>query len=345
MGLTMKKIRVGVVGATGYSGEELVRILVGHPQVELSYVSGKEDRKVKIQTIFPYLKNRLDLECETFVASDAAEKCDLIFLSLPHTVSMQSVPFFLKAKKKVIDISADYRLKDPGVYEKFYKVPHRDTLHLQEAVYGLPEMHREQIKGARLVANPGCYPTGAILGLLPGVRKGLFDLGSIVIDAKSGVTGAGRKAEKSLNFSEVNESFKAYKVFEHQHVPEIEQELGQAVKKKFHVVFVPHLLPINRGILSTIYVKLKKKMDADELLAAYQKFYENEPFVNVLTSGALPEIKHVTNTNFCQVGLRVHPDKKLAVIVSVIDNLGKGAAGQAVQNMNLMCSFDERTAL
>ncbi len=341
----MKKIKVGVVGATGYSGEELVRILAGHPHTQLAYVSGKEDREIKIQDIFPYLKNRLDLECKAFVAQEAAEKCDLVFLSLPHTVSMQFAPFFLKAKKKVVDISADYRLKDPDVYEKFYKAQHRDTSNLRASVYGLPEMHREKIKQALLVANPGCYPTGAILGLLPGVKKGLFELDSIVIDAKSGVTGAGRKAEKSLNFSEVNESFKAYKLFEHQHVPEIDQELGHVAKKELRVVFVPHLLAINRGILSTIYVKTKKKMDTDELLATYQKFYKNEPFVNVLAGSALPEIKHVAHTNFCNIGLRVNPDKGLAVIVSVIDNLGKGAAGQAVQNMNLMCGFDERTGL
>ena len=339
----MKKIKVGVVGATGYTGEELVRILAGHPQAELAYVSGKEDREVKIQTIFPYLKNRLNLECKAFSIEEACEKCELVFLSLPHTVSMQFASRFLKMKKKVVDVSADYRLKDPEIYEKFYKSQHKDVSNLRSAVYGLPEIYREKIKTAVLVANPGCYPTGAILGLLPGLKKGVFDPQSIVVDAKSGVTGAGRKAEKSLNFSEVNESFKAYKLFEHQHVPEMEQELGRLVKKELRMIFVPHLLPVNRGILSTIYVKLKKRMDTKELLALYQKFYEAEPFVNVLDSGALPEIKHVVHTNFCNIGLRINEDKGLAVIVSAIDNLGKGAAGQAVQNMNLMCGFDERT--
>ncbi len=341
----MKKIRVGVVGATGYTGEEIVKILAKHPQAELTYVSGKEDRDVKIQDIFPYLKNSLDLECRAFSFEEAAEKCDLVFLSLPHTVSQEFAPRFLKAKIKVIDVSADYRLKDEAIYEKFYKVKHKDLVSLRQAVYGLPEANRDKIKSATLIANPGCYPTGSILGILAGAKKGVLDLDSIIIDAKSGVTGAGRKAEKALNFSEVNESFKAYKLFEHQHVPEINQELERATRKEVSVVFVPHLLPINRGILSTIYVKLKKKTNTAELIALYKKFYQNEPFVKVYEGGALPEIKHVAHTNFCDIGLRVNESKNLAVIVTAIDNLGKGAAGQAVQNMNIMSGFDERAGL
>lgn len=341
MKTSAKKLRVGVVGATGYTGEELVRILVRHPQAEICYVSGKEDREVKLQELFPYLRGKLDLECRPLSVPQAIEKCDLIFLSLPHTVSMQFAPLFLNAKKKVIDISADYRLKDEQTYEKFYKVPHKDPQNLKQAVYGLPELNREKIRSAHLVANPGCYPTGAILGLLPGLKQGLFDLDSIQIDAKSGVTGAGRKADKSLNFSEVNESFKAYKLFEHQHVPEIDQELSKAAKKGVSVVFVPHLLPLNRGILSTIYVRLKKNTDTVDLLKIYQKFYAKEPFVKIYCQGLLPEIKNVIGTNFCDVGLKVAQRKHLAVIVTAIDNLDKGAAGQAVQNMNILCGFDE----
>ena len=337
----MKKIRVGVIGATGYTGEEIVRILAWHPHVEITYVSGKEDREVKIQEIFPYLRNRLDLPCRAFSASDAIAQCDVVFLSLPHTVSMQVAPAFLKAGKKVIDVSADYRLQDVKVYEKFYKVPHADPAHLKEAVYGLPEVNREKIRTARLIANPGCFPTGAILGVLPGLKKGIFIPESVGIDAKSGVTGAGRKASKDLHFSEVNESFKAYKLFEHQHVPEMDQELSSAVGKPMNVIFVPHLLPLNRGILSTIYVGLNKKSSTDELVALYRDFYKNEPFVNVLEKGALPEIKHVTNTNFCNIGLRFNENRNMAVIITVIDNLTKGAAGQAVQNMNILCGFEE----
>ena len=337
----MKKIKVSVAGATGYTGEELIRLLVRHPRVEIVYVSGKEDREIKIQEIFPYLKGKLDLECKAFSADEAIEKSDLVFLSLPHTVSMQVAPTFIKAKKKVIDVSADYRLKDEKIYEKFYKVKHRDPSNLKQAVYGLPELNRERIREAFLVANPGCYPTGSILGLLPGIKSGLFDLDTIQIDAKSGVTGAGRKADKLLNFSEVNESFKAYKLFEHQHVPEIDQELSKIAKEDVSVVFVPHLLPINRGILSTIYVKLKKKMNTKDLIAVYSKHYAKEPFVKVYDNGLLPEIKHVLNTNFCDLGLRVNENKNLAVIVAAIDNLDKGAAGQAVQNMNIMSGFNE----
>ena len=341
----MKSIRVGVVGATGYTGEELVRILVRHPDITLTYVSGKEDRQTKIQDIFPYLRNSVDLECRAFSFEEAVKKADLFFLSLPHTVSMQHAPQFLAAKKKVIDISADYRLADAGLYEEFYKVAHKDKTNLKKAAYGLPEMNREKIRAASLVANPGCYPTGAILGLLPGVKKGLFDLGSVHVDAKSGVTGAGRKADKTLNFSEVNENFKAYKLFEHQHVPEIDQELSRAAHRPVSVVFVPHLLPVNRGILSTIYAKLKKKMTTERLIAVYRQFYAAEPFVKVYAKGALPEIKHVAGTNFCDIGLRVNEAKGLAVIVTAIDNLGKGAASQAVQNMNILCGFEETRGL
>ncbi len=337
----MKTVNVGVVGATGYTGEEIVRILAWHPHAKLTYLSGKEDREIKIQQIFPYLKNRLDLECRAFNIDEAIEKCDVVFLSLPHTVSMDVAAKFLKAGKKVIDVSADYRLKDTAVYEKFYKVRHKDAANLKHAVYGLPEVNREKIRSAKLIANPGCFPTGAILGVYPGVKKGLFNLFGIGIDAKSGVTGAGRKASKDLNFSEVNESFKAYKPFEHQHVPEMDQELSRIAKKDVSVIFVPHLLPLNRGILSTIYVPLNKNMSAEELLDVYRKAYKDEPFINVYPGGALPELKNVARTNFCDIGIRVFPAKKLALIVTAIDNLGKGAAGQAVQNMNLMCGFEE----
>ncbi|KKW47103.1 MAG: N-acetyl-gamma-glutamyl-phosphate reductase [Candidatus Kaiserbacteria bacterium GW2011_GWA2_58_9] len=256
----MTKTKVGVIGATGYTGEELVKILANHPQVELTYVSGKEDRSETIQDIFPYLMGKVDLPCKAFSFEEAVKKADLVFLSLPHTVSQEYAPMFLKAGKKVIDVSADYRLKDAAVYEQFYKASHADKTNLEKAVYGLPELHKDEIKKANLIANPGCYPTGAILGLLPGLKAGVFAADTIQIDAKSGVTGAGRKAAKELSFSEVNESLKAYKLFEHQHVPEIDQELSAVSGKKVSVVFVPHLIPINRGILSTVYVKLSKDM-------------------------------------------------------------------------------------
>ena len=340
-----KNLRVGVIGATGYTGEELVRFLARHPKAQLTYVSGKEDREVKIQEIFPYLTRLVNLDCKAFSFEEAVEKVDLVFLSLPHTVSMQVAPLFLKAKKKVIDVSADYRLKDLKVYEKFYKVGHKDPANLKHAVYGLPELNRDKIKTATLIANPGCYPTGAILGVLPCVKQGLVHIEGIGIDAKSGVTGAGRKAEKSLNFSEVNESFRAYKPFDHQHVPEMDQVLSKVAGKEVSVIFVPHLLPINRGILSTIYMPLKKKMTGEELTESYRKFYAKDPFVKVYPHGKLPELKHVANTNYCDIGIRVFEKKGLALVVSAIDNLGKGAATQAIQNMNLMAGFDETMGL
>src|SRR3989344_5367591 len=341
----MGKLRVGVIGATGYTGEELVRILSHHPHVEISYLSGREDRNEKIQDIFPYLRGRLDLPCNAFSESDAIAKTDLVFLSLPHTVSMTVAPRFLAAGKKVVDVSADYRLKDTGVYEKFYKTAHADTANLKNAPYGLPELYRNIIKSAKLIANPGCYPTGSILGILPGLKAGVFEKDFIQIDAKSGVTGAGRKADKGLIFGEVNESIKAYKLFEHQHVPEIEQELSNACGSDVKIVFVPHLVPLNRGILSTIYVKLAKRTNTEDLIKIYQEFYKDEPFVKVYENGALPEIKNVAHTNFCDIGLKVNEEKNIAVIVTAIDNLGKGAAGQAVQNMNIMCGFTETAGL
>lgn len=341
----MAKIRVGIIGATGYTGEELVRILTRHPRARVTYVSGKEDRNEKIQDIFPYLQKTLDLNCDALSTEEAIKKTDVVFLALPHTQSMESAPAFLKAGKKVIDVSADYRLEDVKTYEKFYKLPHTDPANLKRAVYGLPELHRAKIKSAKLVANPGCYPTGSILGLAPGLRNGVFDGNSIQIDAKSGASGTGRKADKALHFSEVNESLKAYKLFEHQHVPEIDQALSKIANKRIGVVFVPHLVPINRGILSTIYVKLAKKVTTESLLAMYKKFYTEERFVNVYDAGRLPEIKDVVHTNLCAIGLRVNEEKHLAVIVTAIDNVGKGAAGQAVQNMNIMCGFEETAGL
>lgn len=344
-GKIMTKIRVGVIGATGYTGEELVRILTRHPHARVTYVSGKEDRNEKIQDIFPYLKGTLDLKCDALSMEEAIKKTDIVFLALPHTQSMESAPAFLKAGKKVIDVSADYRLEDVKTYEKFYKVPHTDPANLKRAVYGLPELNRMKIKSAKLVANPGCYPTGSILGLAPGLKSGVFDVNSIQIDAKSGATGTGRKADKALHFSEVNESLKAYKLFEHQHVPEIDQALSKVSGMNVSVVFVPHLVPINRGILSTIYVRLAKKVTTESLLAMYRKFYAGERFVNVYDAGRLPEIKDVTRTNLCAIGLRVNEEKNLAVIVTAIDNVGKGAAGQAVQNMNIMSGFEEAAGL
>lgn len=338
-------INVGIMGATGYAGEELIDILLRHPQARITDISAKIDKARKISDIFPRFKDRIELICTEPDIKQILAKCDLVFLALPHTVSMELAPALLKAGKKVIDLSADYRLKDTKIYEKFYNARHKDKLNLTDAVYGLPEIYRLKIKNARLIANPGCYPTLSILALAPLVAFGLVETGSIVIDAKSGVTGAGRKLAEGFLFSELNEDFKAYKVNMHQHSPEINQELSKLAGKKISVTFVPHLLPLSRGILATIYVKKiqNKKSKIQNLTNLYKKFYKKEPFVRIRDEGDFPRLKDVLRTNFCDIGIKDGPDS--IIIIAAIDNLLKGASGQAVQNMNIMYKFPEYTAL
>ena len=338
-------INVGIVGATGYAGEELVDTLLRHPDVRITNISAKIDRSLSISDIFPKFKGRIGLICTQPDIKEIAGICDLVFLALPHTVSMDIVPKLLEAGKKVIDLSADYRLKDTKIYEKFYNTKHKDKLHLAEAVYGLPEIYRAKIKDARLIANPGCYPTVSILAFAPLVALNLVDSDSIIIDAKSGVTGAGRKIAEGFLFSEINEDFKAYKVDVHQHSPEINQELSKLAGKKISVTFVPHLLPLNRGILATIYVrkKVRGKGASSKLISLYKKFYKKEPFIRIRDEGDFPTIKDVVRTNFCDIGIKESVDS--IIIIATIDNLLKGAAGQAVQNMNIMYKFPEYTAL
>lgn len=339
-------INVGIVGGAGYTGEALISILLSHPNVRIQSVSRKTDSLLAVSDIFPKFKNRINIICGTLDVKEVIAKCSLVFLALPHTASMSIVPKLLKAGLKVIDLSADYRLKNTLVYQQYYGLKHSDKTCLKQAVYGLPELYRNKIKNAALIANPGCYPTAAILALAPIVALGLVDLGSIIIDAKSGTSGAGRKNDEGLLFSEVNEDFKAYKVNIHQHAPEINQVLSKLATKSMKVTFVPHLLPINRGIFETIYV-LKAHAAAakktQNLVELYKKFYKDEPFVRIRKDGDFPRIKDVAGTNFCDIGIKDYTDK--IIIVSVIDNLLKGACGQAVQNMNIMCKFPEHTAL
>jgi N-acetyl-gamma-glutamyl-phosphate reductase len=337
-------VKAAVVGATGYTGEELVKLLSCHPKVKIVSLTAKIDRPEKIQELYPSLVGKIDMVCELPTEEKVARLADFIFLALPHRVSMEVAPKLLKKKKKVVDLSADYRLpKD--VYAKWYGTVHKDPVGLKIAVYGLPELYREKIKAATLIANPGCYPTSILLGLLPLLKAGLADAGSIIADSKSGVTGAGRRADMGLSFGEVNESLKAYKINEHQHSPEMVQELSRAAKKAVDLVFVPHLVPLNRGILSTIYVRTRKAMDTAGVVSTYKKYYAKEPFVKVLEEGKLPQLKDVRGTNYCHIGVKADPRKRLCVIISAIDNLTKGAAGQAVQNMNIMCGFDEKEGL
>jgi len=336
---TLKTVRVGVLGVSGYVGREAFALLLGHANVRLTYAAANNTTG-PVSQIFPEFLNRTSLVCQKFDVKEAITKCDVIFLGLPHTESMSVVPPLLKAGLKVIDLSADYRFKNTRVYEKWYGHRHADKKNLSKAVYGLPELFREKIKKADFIANPGCYPTASILGLAPliATRK---DIGAVVIDAKSGVSGAGRKAVVGLHFCEVNENFKAYKVLCHQHAPEIEQYLSRLAGRSTPVHFVAHLLPLTRGILNTMYVPLAEGITLNQLHTLYKKFYKMEPFVRLHPLGGQPEIKNVANTNFCDIGLALSADKKMAVITSAIDNLVKGAAGQAVQNMNIMCGFNE----
>ena len=335
-------LNVGIIGVSGYAGEVLIDILLGHPQVRLVSLSAKIDKAEPISKIFPKLQNRIFLVCTLPDIKEIKAKSDLVFLALPHTVSMQIVPKLLSAKKKVIDLSADYRFSNYKVYEKFYGVHHTDKANIKKAIYGLPELYRNKIKRADFIANPGCYPTAAILALAPLLAFDLVDSDSIIIDAKSGVTGAGRKIAEGFLFSEINEDFKAYKVNVHQHAPEIDQVLSKLSGKKIGVTFVPHLLPLNRGILETIYVK-KSKGKNQNLTVLYKKFYKNEPFVRIKEEGNFPRIKDIAGTNFCDIGIKDCGDK--IIIISAIDNLLKGASGQAVQNMNIMYGFPENLGL
>ena len=335
-------IKVGVVGATGYAGEEVIKILVNHKGVNITELSAVIDKEEPISSIFPAFKGRLDIMCHKPDAEKMAKNIDLVFLALPHKISMDIAPIFLRAKKLVVDLSADYRL-DPDVYKVWYGTDHKDRANLPAAVYGLPELYYEKIQKAKLIANPGCYPTSAILGIAPALNEKAVDKDFIIIDSKSGVTGAGRKPDLALSFSEVNENLKAYKVNEHQHKPEINKILSEVAGGKIDVVFTPHLIPMNRGILSTIYMKLNKLLDTKAAIDLYKNFYKGKPFVRIYEEGRLPQIRDIVSSNYCDIGLKVTGDR--LIVVSCIDNLKKGAAGQAVQNMNIMAGFDETEGL
>lgn len=337
-------VKVGIVGISGYSGFTALKILLKHPKVHLSYVSAN-NTEGKVTEIWPQLKGLTDLVCQKFDVKKAIELCDVLILAVPHTVSMTITPELIKAKKIVIDLSGDYRLQNPQDYAKWYKTEHVDQNNLTNAVYGLPELYRENIKKAKLISNPGCYPTAALLGLSPIISTTSSAITSIVIDAKSGVTGAGRKATQGLIFAEVNESLKAYKVLNHQHAPEIDLYLSKLISQDIHVNFVPHLLPINTGILETIYVHFNQKQNLDDIQKIYERFYKTEKFVRIYNPGEQPEIKNVAGTNFCDIGLAMNAEGNLLVVTSVIDNLMKGASSQAIQNLNIVCGFKEEEGL
>jgi len=338
------KMRVGIIGATGYTGVELLRLLLHHPEVEVTALTSQKYAGVPIGEVFPSLMKHLPLKCEELAVEPISKKTDFIFTAVPHKTAMETVPLFYRLGKKVVDLSADFRFKDAGVYEKWYQ-KHTSADLLPESVYGLPELHREAIRKAKLVGNPGCYPTGALIGIIPLVKKGMASLDSIVIDSKSGVSGAGRDVVLESLFCEVNEGVKAYKIFEHRHLPEIEQELSEIVQKKVAVTFVPHLIPMDRGILTTLYLSLTKKLKTEEVLNIFQEHYQKEPFIRIYPKGKLPNTKDVRGSNYCDIGVKVNEADGRAVIVTAIDNLVKGASGEAVQNMNIMLGYPETMGL
>ena len=339
------KPTVGICGASGYTGIELLRILALHPHVAVTTITSEKSAGKKAHEVFPFLSSYASLAFEPMNREKLLDKADLFFLALPHGASQEAVHYFYSKGKKVVDLSADYRLSDPKTYAAWYGLIHDQQATLKKAVYGLPEVYRKKIQKASLTANPGCYPTSAILGLMPAVRGKMVDLSTVTIDSKSGTSGAGRKADIGTSFCEVNEGFKAYGLVTHRHTPEIEQEISNLAGKKVVVNFTPHLLPVDRGILTTIYAKLKKKADTHTMLSVYGKAYAKEPFVRVLPEGVLPNIKNVRGTNTCEIGVKVNDRTNTLIIVSAIDNLVKGAAGQAVQNMNLMMGFGETAGL
>ncbi len=334
----MKRIRVGIAGVTGYAGQDLLRLLLAHPGVSLTYLasSGKSDAAAVLRHF-----GKLPVAVEPFDPAACARRCDTVFLGLPHAASMEAVPPLLKAGIRVLDLSAAFRLKDPALYDAFYGFGHATPSLLAKAVYGLPELARGRLRGARLVAVPGCYPTGALLPLAPLFARKLI-AGPVIIDSKSGVTGAGRGERADLMFAEVNENFRAYGIHTHRHTPEIGQELARAAGRPVRFTFVPHLVPMNRGILTTAYVTLRKALPADGLRAVLAAAYRGSPFVRVLPAGT-PDTRGVRGTNFCDIGVAVRGRE--AVLVSALDNLGKGAAGQAVQAFNLAHGFAETTGL
>lgn len=334
-------IKVGIVGGTGYTGVELLRLLALHPQVELRAITSRADAGAPVNQMFPSLRGFLDI---SFTHPDSAhlEQCDVVFFATPNGIAMQQVRALLDAGVRVIDLAADFRIKDVKVWEKWYGMSHACPDLIEQAVYGLPEINRDKIRQAQLVANPGCYPTAVQLGFFPLLEAGLVDAGSLIADAKSGVSGAGRKAEVGSLFSEASDNFKAYGVSGHRHLPEIRQGLASVAKHEVGLTFVPHLTPLIRGIHATLYARLKSDTDLQTL---FEKRYENEPFVDVMPAGSLPETRSVRGSNRCRIAVHRPQDGDTVVVLSVIDNLVKGAAGQAVQNMNIMFGLPEATAL
>jgi N-acetyl-gamma-glutamyl-phosphate reductase len=345
---TSDRIRVAVAGASGYMGAELLRLLLTHPRVTMTGVTSERLAGVPLAQSYPHLRGLSDLTFHDLDTGWLAEVADVVFLALPHMESQRAVPVLRARGRKVIDLSADYRLRDPQDYVTWYKAPHVDPAGLAEAVYGLPELHRKAIAGASLVASPGCYPMGAILATAPLLKNGLARLDGIVIDGKSGVTGAGaqgRKIDPMYLYTEANENLQAYALASHRHTPEIEQELSGLAGSPVRVSFTPHLVPLNRGLLTTASVPLASALSTGDLLRVYRDFYAGESFVRVLGEGERPTTRHVVASNYCDLTVVADSRTSRAVCVSAIDNLGKGGSANGVQNLNVLFGWNERTGL
>lgn len=336
-------VRVAVAGASGYTGFELIRLLNGHPGAELRMITSRAQAGKRVDSFYPALRNHCDLAFQTTDPDILASDAELVFTALPHQAAMDLVPELLARGLKVVDLSADYRFRSAEVYEEWYQ-PHKTPELLSQAVYGLPEIYREEIRSAKLVGNPGCYPTSVILAAAPLLRDSLIDPRTLIADSKSGVSGAGRGASLGVHFCEVNEGFKAYKVAEHRHMPEIEQELSGLAKEPVRITFTPHLVPMSRGILSAVYASLKDGVTAEAVNGAFESFYREAPFVR-LCGGDLPATLQVRGSNYCDLGWRIDKRTQRVIVISVIDNLTRGASGQAVCNMNLMSGLPEDLGL
>ncbi len=338
-------INAGIIGASGYTGAELARILCQHPEFKITLATSRQFAGSPLCHVFPHLQKKTSVICENSDPETWADKADVFFTAVPHKTAMDIVPLLLDEGKKVVDLSADYRIHDVKTYEQWYQ-PHNSPAFLDKAVYGLPEIYRQQIRQANLVANPGCYPTSIILGLAPLLEAGAVLTSPIIADSKSGTTGAGRGINLGSLFCEVHDGFRPYKTGRsHRHIPEIEQELSRLAGEKLHLTFTPHLLPLGRGILSTIYTQKSQEWQEEELHTLFENYYKTEPFIRVLKQGSLPATQYVRGSNYCDIAVSYDRTTERVIVTTAIDNIVKGASGQAVQNMNLICNIAEQTGL
>lgn len=337
-------LKIAIIGASGYTGGELSRILLNHPYVKITAVTSRQYDGKELAQIFPHLRNAFSLRCENLSVNELVQRADLFFTAVPHKTAMEIVPDLLQAGKKVIDLSADFRLKKASVYEQWYET-HTAPEYIDKAVYGLPELYRKDIVKSSLIANPGCYPTSILLALAPLLRSRMILPHTIIADSKSGTSGAGRAASVATLYCEVADGFRPYKVGDHRHTPEIEQEISLLAGAETKISFTPHLLPVSRGILSTIYATLADGITEGMISDAYHGDYGEEKFIRLLEDGVFPATQHVRGSNYCDIGFKIDPRTNRLVVMSAIDNIVKGASGQAVQNMNIMSGFEENTGL